>query len=539
LSLSVMILSGCKKYLDTYNPSDVTTGYYDTRLGQEKLVVDLYSRYRQVFNTSTLQFFGTDMYMATDESPTSAMFNGYSKELSGLSPEIDNYWSVLYKIIQESNILLNRCTPEIAGDSYTSLVSQGRFLRAMAYYYLVETFGDVPLLLKENTRTSDLITNVTRESEDSIYDFMIGELNDIKGTLPKVAPEAGRLSNAAVLQLLGKLYLTRSYRGYAKPGDADSAIECFESIISSGPYHLLDNFADVFNEDNQNNAEIIWSIQYGTDKNYIGSGNPQQAEFGFNIVALYPGLFTLNQQDYSAMQRGIWINPIVQTWFRHPEIDSRYDATFKRKFLINDVNNPDYGKLGIYFPRWNDTTGDSENAKYFFPFKNARGNHNWVPALPLMNWTTDAMPIVQKFKDTKIAWGGAGSREDVIFRLAGTYFLCAEAYLKAGEPDKALEKVNIILRRAAGNDTNYDIMKIASPSDLKLDRLLEEKGCEMLGEHDRWFDLKRTKTLLTRAQLNPLVEKYNNLSATDLIRPIPYDETIKLKGLKQNPGYNN
>ena len=93
--------------------------------------------------------------------------------------------------------------------------------------------------------------------------------------------------------------------------------------------------------------------------------------------------------------------------------------------------------------------------------------------------------------------------------------------------------------RAAGSEENYEVLKIASASELTLDRLLEERGCELFGEHDRWFDLKRTGTLLTRARLNPLVEHYNNLSEIHLVRPIPYNERIKLKGLDQNEGYNN
>lgn len=538
--LAMMITaSGCKKHLDIYNPSDVTTDYYNTKLGQEKLVVDLYQRYRSVFNTSTLQFLGTDMYMAVDESPVSAQFNGYSQELSGLSPEINNYWSVLYKVVQQSNVLLNRCTVETAGTSYVSLMAQERFLRAMAYYYLVETFGPVPLLLKENTRPEDLITTVTRESEEKVYDFMISELNSIVDQLPEVANQSGRLSNTAVKHFLGKLYLTRSYRSYSKADDLNNAIKNFEKIITSGNYRLLSRYADVFNEDNQNNAEVIWAIQYGTDKNYVGSGNPQQAQFGFNIVGLYPGMFTLNQKDYSAMQRGIWTNPIVFEWFRQPEIDTRYGVTFKSDFIVNDVKNPDYGKLGIYLPLWNDNSNNSKGAKYYYPFKDAGGNYNWYPAMGSMNWKNDIMPMVQKFKDTKIVWGGAGSREDVIFRMASTYLLCAEAYLKAGMSDKALEKVNAIIKRAAGNDTNYEIMKMQNASDLTLDRLLEESGCETVGEHDRWFDLKRTNKLLDRARLNPLVAKFNNISIINLLRPIPYNETIKVKGLAQNPGYKN
>ena len=338
---------------------------------------------------------------------------------------------------------------------------------------------------------------------------------------------------------MGKLYLSRSYKDFALPDDLDKSIALFESVIASEHYQLLPSFADVFDEDNQNNIEIIWAVQYGSDKNYNGSGNPQHTMFGFNITALYPGMFTLNQQDYSAMQRDIWVNPIVHEWFRHPDIDTRYDATFKREFYINDKTNENYGKLGIYMPRWNDTSEDSKGAIYYYPFKDEEGNYNWYPALGMMNWKTDCMPMCNKFKETKIDWGGKGTREDIIIRMADTYLLCAEAYLKKGESDKAMCKVNQILERAAATEEAYETMKLKKTSELTLDRLLEERGCELFGEHDRWFDLKRTGKLVERAKLNPLVSKYNNISDMHMVRPIPYNERIKLQGLTQNPGYNN
>lgn len=537
--LGTLFFSGCDDFLDIYNPSAVTTDYYDTKKGQEKLVVDMYEKCRTLFNTSTLQFLGTDMYMSCDESPLSAQFNGYSKDLSGLSPVIGDYWNLLYKIIQESNILLHRCTPEIAGDQYNALIAQGHFFRAMAYYYLVETFGPVPLLIEENTDVENMIKVVTRESEEKIFKFIIDELYGVKDLLPDVATEAGDLSDTAIRHFLGKMYLTRAYREFAQPDDLKNAIDNLESVISSDHYQLLTRFSDVFSEDNQNNSEIIWAIQYGTDKNFNGSGNPQHTQFGFNITALYPGMFALNQKEYSSMQRDIWVNPMVHEWYRYPDIDTRYDVTFRREFYINDIKNADYGKLGIYMPRWNDHSGDSNGAVYFYPFKDASGNYNWYPAFGTMNWSTDCMPMCAKFRETKIDWGGKGTREDVVFRVADTYLLCAEAYLKKGEADKATSKVNDLLKRAAVFEEAYEIMKIKADADLTLDRLLEERGCEMFGEHDRWFDLKRTGKLLERAKLNPLVIRYDNISDIHLLRPIPYDERIKLEGLSQNPGYNN
>ena len=53
--LAICLLSGCSDFLDSYNPSAE---------GQQKLLTDINARYRNVFNTGELQYYGTDIYMA-------------------------------------------------------------------------------------------------------------------------------------------------------------------------------------------------------------------------------------------------------------------------------------------------------------------------------------------------------------------------------------------------------------------------------------------------------------------------------------------
>lgn len=538
ITAALLTFQGCSDFLEMENPSVVTDDFYNQKIGQEKLLIDTYSKYRSVFNTGELQYYGTDLYMAITESPNERMFNGYDNSFNSTAGVIGGYWSTLYKIIQESNILLNRIkptTPEMTQEEYNSITAQARFLRVLAYYYLVETFGPVPLLTSEQT---EIITEVVRNPEEEIYSFMIDELKAIENSLPAAATEAGRISNSAVLHLLGKIYLTRAYKPFAQSTDFNDAASTFEKVIKSPSHALLAKFADVFNENNQNNAEVIWAIQYGTDKNYVGSGNPQQALFGFNIIALEPDMFVKNQNDYSSMNRLYWINPRVHELFTNPEIDSRYDATFKREFYINNPENANSGKLGLYFPRWNDASGDTKGASKFYPFKKD-GEYLWYPqstALPILQNGADRMPIMNKFKDTKMIWEGPGSREDIIFRLADTYLLCAEAYQGAGKQTEALDKLNTIRRRAAVSPDQAPSMELAT---ITLDVLMDERGRELLGEHDRWFDLKRTGLLISRTlDYNILTAKYNNLNAIHLLRPIPQDERNKVKGLDQNPGYN-
>ena len=172
----IIMLSSCSDFLEIENPSAVTDEFYNTKTGQEKLLVDIYNRCRNIYNTGELQYYGTDLYMAITESPNERMFNGYDESFNSTAGVIGGYWSNLYKIIQESNIVINRCDPNLEGmteSDYDLMMGQAQFFRALAYYYLIETFGPVPLLTQEQ---DEIITETERTNEAEIYQFMIDEL---------------------------------------------------------------------------------------------------------------------------------------------------------------------------------------------------------------------------------------------------------------------------------------------------------------------------------------------------------------------------
>lgn len=533
--------AGCSKFLDTDNPSYTTDELYNSKSGLDRLLADIYSRLRDHYSTAKIQYWGTDIYMAAEANPDANMFNAYDASFNSTAGVVGGYWNNLYKIAQESNIILTRLKPDWEGvtqDSYNVMVAETKFLRTLAYYYLTETFGKVPLIIEE---PASPVTEVTQEAESKLYEFMIAELESVKNVLPVRSTERGRINKAAMAQLLGKLYLTRAYRTFKHTDDFNNAAKNFDLIIDDAakPYELLPNFASVFDENNQNNREVIFAIQYSSDRNYNGSGNPLQSMFGFCLTCFYPDMFIEVQKDYSYMQREFWINPKAHELYTDPSVDARYDATFERSFLINDPSHPDFGKLGLHFPVWNDNSGDSKGAKEFISFKDNDGKYRWYPqvsAYPDLAKGSDRMPIVKKFKDTKILWRGGGSREAVVYRLADTYLLSAEAHLGDNNPTKALQRVNDIRRRAAVNDAAKPNMTIGS---VDLDIILDERARELMGEYDRWFDLKRTGKLITRTLAwNPQAKAAANLNENHLVRPIPQDEINKLRGLNQNTGYN-
>jgi hypothetical protein len=80
----------------------------------------------------------------------------------------------------------------------------------------------------------------------------------------------------------------------------------------------------------------------------------------------------------------------------------------------------------------------------------------------------------------------------------------------------------------------------ATPSNITVDMILDEGAREFLGEYTgRWYDLKRTGTLIDRAKkYNPWTKLSNTITDKFLLRPIPQGEIDNSNPkVEQNPGY--
>ena len=79
----------------------------------------------------------------------------------------------------------------------------------------------------------------------------------------------------------------------------------------------------------------------------------------------------------------------------------------------------------------------------------------------------------------------------------------------------------------------------ATPSTISIDMILDESARELMGEFNRWFDLKRTEKLIERTEKYNFWTKANgNLSEMHLLRPIPQHEIDRSQpSISQNPGY--
>ena len=107
-------------------------------------------------------------------------------------------------------------------------------------------------------------------------------------------------------------------------------------------------------------------------------------------------------------------------------------------------------------------------------------------------------------------------RDIMVLRLAEMYLIKAEAELATG--GDALKTINQLraARAIAGKDNSIS-------GTVTIETILKERALELCGEYQRWFDLKRTHTLIDH------VKKYNaqasgNIALKHYYRPIPLSE---------------
>jgi len=119
-----------------------------------------------------------------------------------------------------------------------------------------------------------------------------------------------------------------------------------------------------------------------------------------------------------------------------------------------------------------------------------------------------------------------------VIRLSEVYLIAAEAAFKLGDLALALERVNAIVERAN---------PAKSLTEVTLERIIQERRKELVGEGHRFFDAIRNGESIERVGgwhliLNPSSQKIEP-SSNSVILPIPQSEFNANPNMVQNPGY--
>jgi starch-binding outer membrane protein, SusD/RagB family len=203
----------------------------------------------------------------------------YKLQYTATNPEITNWWQNSYKLISRANDVIAH-VPSINMDvaSRSNIVGNAYFLRGMAYFDLVRSFGDVPLLLHPITSPSDSSLFPSRTPAATVYQQVISDLKYAEANCfleTKITTaNKGMVSSGAASAMLARVYLQRASSAYADPADNQNALNECNTVINSGVYSLMPVYSDVFNWSKKyypTQTEVIFAVQFGAN----GSGTTQ------------------------------------------------------------------------------------------------------------------------------------------------------------------------------------------------------------------------------------------------------------------------
>ncbi|MGL2963564.1 RagB/SusD family nutrient uptake outer membrane protein [Flavobacterium sp. RSB2_4_14] len=385
-------------------------------------------------------------------------------------------WNWMFAGVNRANYILE-FKDKTDFDGKEQIIAEARFLRAYYQFELVKWFGGIPMKGDARFKLNDEKT-IPRSTVDEVYTSIENDLLLAIADLSATAPETGRATKGAAQALLGKVYLYHEKF-------VDSA-NIFETLITTGGYSLVSNYNTIFENNNENNVESVFEVQY-TDGEGAGFGCLQCSEgnvaVGFNGIRNYSGPvfdsgFSFNvptQQSYDAYEVG----------------DNRRDVAILNIVTWAAANNATYG------------TGYKHTG--FF-------NRKYLPRQGDLNIGDQNLTNPNNYR---------------AIRYADVLLMAAEANNRGAIDDaKARQYLNEVRRRAFG-DTNHDI---TASGPALTDFILNERRLELMGEGHRFFDLVRTG----RAQqaITNFTPNKNELF------PIPIEEIQFSNGnWQQNQGY--
>ncbi|GAA3944385.1 RagB/SusD family nutrient uptake outer membrane protein [Chitinophaga oryziterrae] len=235
---------------------------------------------------ANLQFNGLyGLYMpALTEIPTDNTYDEVPANDDGIYGQLDQFtlipsnliiaaaWQDSYKAIQKANVVLNRIDNITYAVPATKEARKGemKFIRALLYFNLVRLYGDVPLVLKETT-DPNVYFGAGRTPVADVYLQIKKDLTEAIDELPVSTTQAGKVIKTAAQSLLGKVYLTLK--------EYPNAETVLMAVVNSGKHRLMTNPADVFSISNENNAEIIFAVQFASGINGNTEGSTMFQQF--------------------------------------------------------------------------------------------------------------------------------------------------------------------------------------------------------------------------------------------------------------------
>lgn len=500
-ALMAFSLTGCSDFLEADDKSNANESA-DSYLQEhpESLRPVAFDAMRYFVTHIELHEEATDLYFVTSAADGYGDFN-----MTFEDGTVASYYTNAYKAINYANGMI-----KYAGAD-SKLGHEGRFLRGLGYYWLVQQFGGVPFVTNYIESSS---RDYPRTDLATIYTELIADLTAVyeANVLPAV-DHSGNPSLQAVAALLAKLELSAGWDLDTKVADAvagtytvdsrshfEQAAQWAEKAING--VQLTMSFSDKWSPFNEGNNEEIFSIQW--DKAGF-PGDP--ATGGHSMMNQYMSYYgNCNIVGQKGTGSGGKHRMSYKALRLYDVGDERWEGTFMTTYyncplVGGNVSPDDWGKEG-YLAFYNCTPeqlAQKNIAFKFYPsyvteeearadlatipntksFENGYGILNAqavildYPSVTIIPFNADGTlgasssqstqafiapayggVCVRKYDDPEsdCVTGNNDYRDMPVFHVSDMYLIAAEAYLMANKEGDALAKVNAVRKRAKAGE---------------------------------------------------------------------------------------
>jgi hypothetical protein len=436
-------------------------------------------------------FIGWEHYWKTLEIGTDLMISTAPTEIhqdysfsAGNVGSAGGIWSKCYEAINNANLCVEKIEKAPIGAAIKArLVGEAKYLRALHYYILTNTFGDVPLWTGAFDFTE--VSNLPRSAVGVVRNQIKADLLDASNSLPLVftGADVGRATKGAALGLLAKVYLFEK--------DWANAQKYAQLVVDGNQYQLV-NFANLFDPLNKfkNNKESLFEIQFKRD-------NAANVNVKVNLYhTWFLPLKDANGVTYAGVNFG---NTVMRA----------FEVLYPSSVLVNMFEAGDLRKNVTLATGYNTTTFNR------FP----KPGRPWFGA---------------KFWDFE-SNDQASGKNMYFMRYADVLLILAEA-LNEQNNATALTWINKIRLEHGGLTTPLSGLDQEAIRNV----IFRERAIEFVGEFGRKWDLFRWRKIVDAVKSvsndNPLGA--NNVKDMHNLFPIPQAEIAKNANLlPNNPGY--
>lgn len=487
LSAVLLMAMGCQKYL-TIDPIDRLTGnnFYLSKADVETNLAFIYSTFFNKIRESWVmgatgevrsgEIFPSPEFGDTRNRPLNPDDKAVMRVLGRndlwsamTNPQYDDYkfiriidWSGYYQVIQSANILqskLEEGIPGVSGTDKARYIAEAKFIRNFTYFWMVRIWGDVVYYtdpyFKESLPREDMVSVLNKCIAD-----LEPEKNNIVWTLSDPAQRGARPARGAIIALLMHM---NAWNANFDPANKQAYLTKVASLgkelIDSKAHRLYDM------------TEEAWAE--------VAKGRSEESLFEFYQSINYGDAvwFSENNDHFDVRNH-------YQFWshfLRWPYIFPRHNKSISACYFISDYMNKIYPE------------GEADARREL-----------WFEDIA----SDDGQFVIKKFATNVYASGNEDGYPDnsiIIFRYADAILLYAEALAELDRNAEAIAAVNLVRNRALATPYTGD-----GGSDLK-NFIYLERCRELIGEGHRYFDLIRTRRILspewTMAPMN--IDQYN------------------------------